>query len=219
MSAGGAPSSAQEPAGPHGTLVHSASLGALVRDRLSSVQRRVLDGDTLRRAAVAIVLEPDADQTSRLLLTRRAHHLRAHAGQWALPGGRCDPGEAAHETARRELEEELAISGGEVLGILDDQPTRSGYAITPVVVWMSQMTQPVAVAEEVRSVHALSLRELDAAEPRWLKPDAGAAAILQMPLLGSTIHAPTGAILLAFRELALRGRHPDLRHVGQPSFI
>ena len=93
----------------------------------------------LKRAAVAIALV-EADEgaaATALLLTRRAAGLRAHRGQWALPGGRCDSGETPVEAALRELHEELGLALGPeaVLGLLDDYPTRSGYLITPVVVW------------------------------------------------------------------------------------
>src|ERR1700761_3426206 len=93
----------------------------------------------LKRAAVAIVLV-EADDTAdgtAFVLTRRASSLRSHRGQWALPGGRCDAGETPVTAALRELQEELGLALGEakVLGLLDDYPTRSGYLITPVVVW------------------------------------------------------------------------------------
>src|SRR5438309_10781461 len=94
---------------------------------------------TLKRAAVAIVLvEADhAQGGTALLLTRRAAGLRAHRGQWALPGGRCEDGETAVQAALRELREELGLNlaPADLLGLLDDYPTRSGYLITPVVVW------------------------------------------------------------------------------------
>src|SRR6202047_221666 len=92
-----------------------------------------------KRAAVAIALTEAADAAdgTAVLLTLRAAGLRAHRGQWALPGGRCDDGETQVRTALRELHEELGLELGEenVLGWLDDYPTRSGYLITPVVVW------------------------------------------------------------------------------------
>src|SRR6266702_8511674 len=92
---------------------------------------------TLKRAAVVLALTTsnDGDDTA-FLLTLRASHLRAHRGQWALPGGRCDAGETPVEAALRELDEELALklTTNDVLGLLDDYPTRSGYLITPVVV-------------------------------------------------------------------------------------
>src|SRR5947209_7546056 len=98
------------------------------------------DGAELKRAAVALTLveADDGSGETAFLLTRRSAHLRAHAGQWALPGGRCDPGETLEEAALRELEEELGVKLGpaDILGVLDDYPTRSGYAITPVVAWL-----------------------------------------------------------------------------------
>ena len=100
---------------------------------------------SLKRAAVAIALtrakesEKTAGEGTAFLLTRRAANLRAHSAQWALPGGRCDPGETQAQSALRELHEELGVnlSESDVLGLLDDYPTRSGYLITPVVVWVS----------------------------------------------------------------------------------
>src|SRR3981081_2550548 len=93
----------------------------------------------LKRAAVAIALvEAGAPRSgTALLLTLRAPSLRAHRGQWALPGGRCDEGETPAMAALRELAEELGLElgAGDVLGLLDDYPTRSGYLIPPVVVW------------------------------------------------------------------------------------
>src|ERR1700733_6206410 len=93
----------------------------------------------LKRAAVAIALVEtgDAGRETALLLTLCAASLRAHRGQWALPGGRCDGGETPVGAALRELHEELGLDLGpdDVLGLLDDYPTRSGYLITPVVLW------------------------------------------------------------------------------------
>src|ERR1700675_3096017 len=81
----------------------------------------------LKRATVAIALvEADhgADATA-FLLTLRAAGLRAHRGQWALPGGRRDEGETPVAAALRELHEELGVElgPGDVLGLLDEYPT------------------------------------------------------------------------------------------------
>ncbi|HEY4987555.1 MAG TPA: NUDIX domain-containing protein, partial [Bradyrhizobium sp.] len=107
----------------------------------------------LKRAAVAIALVaagagPDA---TALLLTLRAKSLRAHGGQWALPGGRCDQGETPAAAALRELHEELGLELGasDVLGLLDEYPTRSGYLITPVVVWAAASAGIVPNPDEV----------------------------------------------------------------------
>src|SRR6188768_4121484 len=110
----------------------------------------------LKRAAVAVALtETEAAGGTALLLTLRASGLRAHSNQWALPGGRCDEGETQIEAALRELHEELglALGQGDVLGLLDDYPTRSGYLITPVVVWAGTRAALSPNPDEVASVH------------------------------------------------------------------
>src|ERR1700686_2547604 len=115
----------------------------------------------LKRAAVAIALVEAGDGTSgtALLLTLRAAGLRAHRGQWALPGGRCDEGETPVTAALRELHEELGLALGpdDVLGWLDDYPTRSGYLITPVVVWANKRAGLSPNPPEVASVHRIPL--------------------------------------------------------------
>ena len=109
----------------------------------------------LKRAAVAIALtKADGSNGTALLLTLRAAGLRSHSSQWALPGGRCDDGETQVMAALRELHEELGLELGadDVLGLLDDYPTRSGYLITPVVVWAGTSAAMSPNPEEVASV-------------------------------------------------------------------
>src|ERR1700746_187015 len=114
----------------------------------------------LKRAAVAIALTGTGEAAeTAFLLTRRASSLRAHRAQWALPGGRCDAGETPVVAALRELREELglALDENSVLGLLDDYPTRSGYLITPVVVWADAGQVIAANAAEVAMVHRIRL--------------------------------------------------------------
>src|SRR5689334_20879290 len=108
---------------------------AVLRERISGhlrlFPRRDLHAAGRKPAAVAVVVVPEESGHAAVLLTRRAAGLRRHGGQWALPGGRLDPGEVPEIAALRELEEEvgLALPPEEVLGLLDDLPTRSGFLI------------------------------------------------------------------------------------------
>jgi 8-oxo-dGTP pyrophosphatase MutT (NUDIX family) len=143
------------------------------------------------------------------LLCRRAATLNGHGGQWALPGGRVDPGETAEETARRELEEELGLSLGpdSVLGRLDDYTTRSGYVITPVVLWVDGDVELTPNPAEVAYVYHIGLRELQRPDsPRFVSIPESDRPVVQVPLGKDLIHAPTGAVLVQFRWVALDGR-------------
>jgi 8-oxo-dGTP pyrophosphatase MutT (NUDIX family) len=156
-----------------------------------------------------------------VLLTRRAATLRAHAGQWALPGGRVDEGEEPVGTALRELHEELDLELGHdaVLGLLDDYPTRSGYVITPVVVWGGADPAMRPHPDEVLSVHRVAFRELCRPDsPRFVSIPESDRPVVQLPVGGDLIHAPTGAVLVQFRWVAIEGTPRRVHEFEQPVF-
>ena len=175
-----------------------------------------------KHAAVAIVLvDGGADAGACFLLCRRASRLNAHAGQWALPGGRLDPGEDAVAAALREVDEELGFRLDEdaLIGWLDDYPTRSGYVITPVVLWAGGAPVLVPSPHEVVAVHEIPLAELRAADTRFITIPESERPVVQIPLAGFDIHAPTGAVLYQFRQVALAGRIDErVDHLEQPVF-
>jgi 8-oxo-dGTP pyrophosphatase MutT (NUDIX family) len=185
---------------------------------LRGFPRRALDRPGLKRAGVAITLTLEDDGPA-FLLTRRAPRLRGHAGQWALPGGRAEGTETPGETARRELAEELGLvlDADAELGLLDDYATRSGYVITPVVLWAGSAPTLLASAAEVAEVYRVPVVDLDV-EPRFITIPESAAPVIQLPLLGRLIHAPTAAMLHQFREVVLRGRPTRVAHLEQPVF-
>jgi 8-oxo-dGTP pyrophosphatase MutT (NUDIX family) len=189
-----------------------------VRDALGRFERVPADRPDLKVSAVAITVVELPDGPA-FLLTRRAATLRGHAGQWALPGGRAEPGESAGETARRELAEELGLVLGPdaELGLLDDYPTRSGYVITPVVLWGGADPALVPNPAEVGELHRVPLAAIDV-EPRFLTIPESAAPVIQLPLFDRFVHAPTGAVLHQFREVVLRGRATRVAHLEQPVF-
>jgi 8-oxo-dGTP pyrophosphatase MutT (NUDIX family) len=156
-----------------------------------------------------------------VLLTRRNAKLRAHAGQWALPGGRVDEGEAPVDTARRELREELDLDlpGSALLGMLDDYPTRSGYVITPCVFWGGADPELHPHPDEVLSVHRVAFRELCRPDsPRFVTIPESDRPVVQLPIGGDLIHAPTGAVLLQFRRVGLEGTSERVAAYEQPVF-
>jgi 8-oxo-dGTP pyrophosphatase MutT (NUDIX family) len=177
---------------------------------------------TLKHSAVAIALTAaqDGSGETTFLLTRRTDQLRAHGGQWALPGGRCDAGETPVQAALRELDEELAIHLGasDVLGLLDDYPTRSGYLITPVVVWAGPDPQVRINPNEVASVHRIPVADI-------MRPDAAEFAtipesdrrVIRLLINGGRVHAPTAALIYQFREV-LAGRATRVDELEQPVF-
>jgi 8-oxo-dGTP pyrophosphatase MutT (NUDIX family) len=186
---------------------------------LGRFQRVAASGTGLRAAAVAVcaVLQEDGPA---LLITRRAPALRSHAGQWALPGGRRDPGETASGAALRELREEtgVAVAPEDVLGRLDDYVTRSGYLITPVVAWGGPVMQAMRGPEsEVAEIHVIPLADLDVA-PRLVQIPESAAPVIQLPLLGCYLHAPTAAIVYQFCQVALHANMIRVAHFEQPLF-
>jgi 8-oxo-dGTP pyrophosphatase MutT (NUDIX family) len=175
----------------------------------------------LKRAAVAVTLvEAGVVDGTALLLTRRAAGLRAHRSQWALPGGRCDAGETPVEAALRELHEELGLELGpaDVLGLLDDYPTRSGYLITPVVVWAAASAAIAPNPEEVASVHRIGLDTIEQADAfDFVTIPQSTRRVIRFRHAGQFIHAPTAALIYQFREV-LGGRDTRVAELEQPVF-
>lgn len=221
------------------SLLRDDTLHARVRRHLQGFEVRrappAAPGQALHTAAVAIAIvdeghgadmpgfaRHDAWSTqAALLLTRRSQELRRHAGQWALPGGRLDDGETPEQAALREMAEEvnLVLDASAVLGRLDDYVTRSGFVITPVVVWAGSARELVPNPHEVASVHRIPAAE-------FLRPDAplldrsehSEHAVLRMPVGRDWIAAPTAALLYQFREVCLEGRSTRVAHFDQPVF-
>ncbi len=201
-------------------MKYNQILRSSLSENLATFSRQDASAADLKRAAVAIVVAPDVD-TASFLLTRRASKLNSHAGQWALPGGRMDAGETVEEAALRELHEEVGIPEREVtlLGRLDDYPTRSGYLISPVVMWASPDIRPVLNPDEVASLHYIPLSDLqqDGAVEFITIPESE-RPVIRLHFQRSQVHAPTAAVIHQFSEVAVHGRATRVAHFEQPLF-
>jgi 8-oxo-dGTP pyrophosphatase MutT (NUDIX family) len=198
----------------------SAADRAAVAGNVAAFPSVRLPGAGLKPASVALCVVCQEDDVPCLLITRRAPTLRSHAGQWALPGGRRDEGESVAEAARRELLEEtgVAVGAADVLGVLDDFATRSGYLITPVVVWGGPVSaQMRRNASEVARIYVIPVADFDV-PPRLLRIPESEQPVLQLPLLGNWVNAPTAAIIYQFCQVGMHGLVTRVAHYEQPVF-
>jgi mutator protein MutT len=203
-------------------MIVSYPYGDMLRRQMQSnvtgfTDRRA-DPDGLKHAAVALTVV-DSEQGASFILTRRASKLRAHSGQFALPGGRVEPGETSIQAALREMHEEVGVELGEehVLGLLDDYPTRSGYRITPVVVWAGSEVAVKADPGEVAKVHIVPLAQLARDDtPEFASIPESDRPLIRLNIAGAKVHAPTAAVIYQFREVAIFGRNARVEHLEQP---
>jgi 8-oxo-dGTP pyrophosphatase MutT (NUDIX family) len=147
---------------------------------------------------------------------QRTADMSRHAGQMALPGGRLHQGETAEACALRELDEELGLKSApdRVIGSLDDFDTRSGFTITPVVVWGGADAGLLAPsAAEVARLFLIPLPALQAAA-RAAEPGAPGSFSLKFPSV--EVFAPTAAMLYQFSMVALDGRTVRVADFYQP---
>lgn len=201
----------------------NAAFRGLVGQRFAAFTRMpALDTHGLKRAAVAVTLveSDDGSGETAFVLTLRRRDLRTHKGQYALPGGRCEEGEPPVAAALREIEEELGLRLGtdDVLGMLDDYPTRSGYLITPVVIWAEQTGLLLPNPEEIASVHRIPLAEIARADAiDFITIPESERKVIRIRMNGALVHAPTAAVVYQFHEV-LAGRLTRVGDLEQPVF-
>ena len=212
----------QDPRPPKTSYLDEGLRAELSERLLAHPVERIESGD-LRRAAVAFVITDAPGGLPAILLTRRPVRMGRHAGQYALPGGKVDPGETEAQAARRELSEELGLDLGPeaMLGRLDDYPTRSGFVISPFVLWAGAGVTLVPAPDEVEKVLHIPFTELDSeAIPHFqpgVEPDRP-ILYSRFPTVGHSMYSPTAALVFQFREVCLRGKPTRVAHFDQPRF-
>jgi 8-oxo-dGTP diphosphatase len=87
----------------------------------------------------AVVIHDD-----QLLMVRRGHGPAA--GEWAVPGGRVEPGETAAEAVLRELEEETGVEGfcGDLIGWVERITDEHHFVILDFAVTCLDPAEPTA---------------------------------------------------------------------------
>jgi 8-oxo-dGTP pyrophosphatase MutT (NUDIX family) len=161
--------------------------------------------DNPRAAAVALPIRFSAEPVAIAIL--RSSTLREHAGQVAFPGGKPEPEDRdLYATALREMDEEVGLSGAELLGSLTPTPVYSGrYLIYPYVVAVPEGRAPEARSPEIARILELPLAA-------WLRGDEPLRGVA-VPWEGSTILMPHfdlegcvlyGASAVIFHELIAR---------------
>ncbi|MEC8975088.1 MAG: CoA pyrophosphatase [Actinomycetota bacterium] len=173
----------------------------------------------LRRAAVAVAVAPQENGQSGFILTRRSRNLQTHSHQYALPGGKIDVGETQEQTVLREVHEEIGIRAetNEILGYLDDYVTRSGFIITPIVLWIPDLQNLKPEPGEVDEIFIIGFDELFRPDsPRWVKIPESKKLVLQLPLRNRLIHAPTAALIYQVREIGIQGNLIRTDEIEEP---
>ncbi|MGL1919539.1 MAG: CoA pyrophosphatase [Hyphomicrobiales bacterium] len=117
-----------------------------------------MDGITLRQAAVLIGITDKPSPS--VILTRRPMHMKKHAGQISLPGGKLEPSDKdATSAALREAQEEIGLHPQfvNVLGCLDVYQIGSGYKICPIVATLDSGYALTADPNEVDEIFEVPL--------------------------------------------------------------
>src|SRR5262249_58321646 len=104
------------------------------------------------------------------------------------------------------------------LGTLDDSPTRSGYRITPVVVWAPPQAPLQPNPDEVASIHRIPLAEIARADAiDFIAIPESDRRVIRIRMNGGLVHAPTAAVVYQFHEV-LAGRDTRVADLEQPVF-
>ena len=199
------------------------NLRVSLQERLLAHDVSTFSATSLRRAAVTLLIVEDSQGEASIILTRRPKTLRQHSGQYALPGGKLEDSENAIQAALRETHEEVGVELDEssVLGVMDDYQTRSGFCITPVVVWSGPNTLLKPDPNEVALVFHIPFWDLASPDIPQLQDSVDSShPVLSAPLqtVGHEVYAPTAAIMYQLREIAIFGRSTRVAHFDQPNF-
>ena len=158
----------------------------------------------LQKAAVLVILCPKNSKT-HVLMTKRALHLRSHAGEISFPGGVYEEDDDdLLATALRETNEEVGvkIETSKVIAELPTVNTRFGFEITPFVCITSGTLEFDPEEDEVDEILEIPFTPLLASQQR----DVGFSPEQDMVMYWFKQHRIWGAsakILLKIQQLSV----------------
>jgi 8-oxo-dGTP pyrophosphatase MutT (NUDIX family) len=182
--------------------------GSTSHRRMLPVNRELVAGiddqSRLKHSSVLLLLYPENNELHVCLIKRPAH-MKHHAGQIALPGGRIEKDETALETALRETWEEIGITPDqiEILGTLSELYVQvSRFQIHPFVGWLSKKPEFIICENEVEKTISFPLKNMkNAMEEVELKTITGTLKVPCFKFDGEIIWGATAMILSEFYDI------------------
>ncbi len=181
-----------------------------LQSTIQSSSRTVLDiPNDYKRAAVLVPIYIKDDEW-HILFTRRTEKVTHHKNEISFPGGGFDENADNNiiETALREIEEEIGCKNVEIIGLLDDIFTISGYIVTPVVGKISNSVDldcNQQNSDEIQYIISVPIEKVANASNFWTQEfpyDEG--KLYEVPFFdygGEIIWGATGRILLNFLRI------------------
>lgn len=162
-----------------------------------------LELSRLKHSSVLLLLFIEDDELHACLI-KRPTHMKHHAGQIALPGGRIEIGETAIETALRETWEEIGISSEqiEILGTLSELYVQvSRFQIHPFVGWLNKKPEFTICKDEVEKTISFPLKKMrNIFDEIELKTITGTLKVPCVQFEGEIIWGATAMILSEFYD-------------------
>jgi 8-oxo-dGTP pyrophosphatase MutT (NUDIX family) len=162
-----------------------------------------------RRAAVLVPIYIEHDEW-HILFTRRTEKVTHHKNEISFPGGGFDENVDTNiiDTALREIEEEIGYKNVEIVGLIDDIFTISGYIVTPVI---GKITNSVEIdcikqdSDEIQYIISVPLKKLANPSKFWTQEFTyNGGKLHRVPFFdyeGEIIWGATGRILLNFLRI------------------